>query len=83
MSQREISEANLASPQATAARIDLEDFASALTSGVLRAVKARQSSDGEPFRPWIWAGWILGEDGPLGNPDLRPGSDPDRGRPTQ
>ena len=49
-----------------AASVDLVDFSSALSAGVLRAMDARSRADQERFRPWIWAGWIIGPDGPFG-----------------
>jgi hypothetical protein len=64
-----------------AARVELADFSAALTTGVLRAVEARRPVLGPDWRPWIWAGWIIGEGGPLGDPDLRPGSAPSSGQP--
>ena len=65
---------------ASGVKVDLADFSTALTHGVLRAVEARKQPSG-PKLPVIWAGWMIGEQGPLGLPDLKPGSDPEAGRP--
>lgn len=45
--------------------LSLSDFTAALSSGVLRATSARQLPGLKDWRPWIWAGWIIG-DGPFG-----------------
>ena len=45
--------------------VSLADFSTALSSGVLRAMEARSLSGRKDVRPWIWAGWIIGE-GPFG-----------------
>jgi hypothetical protein len=53
-----------------AARVDLSEFAEALSSGVLKALERQRISgvdkDRGIFWPWIWAGWIMGPDGPTG-----------------
>jgi hypothetical protein len=50
-----------------AARVELSDFAEALSSGVVRALERRPGSGTvTDWRPWIWAGWIIGPDGPVG-----------------
>jgi hypothetical protein len=60
---------------AKAARIDLADFSEALSTGVMRAMDARaigtkpELDDRLNLKPWIWCGWIIGNDdvfGPLG-----------------
>jgi hypothetical protein len=46
--------------------ITLTDFSTALSAGIIRAIDARGTVKVRPeWRPWIWAGWIIG-DGPLG-----------------
>jgi hypothetical protein len=54
-----------------AVQVDLSDFAEALTSGVIRALDRRAvagitEDNIRLWRPWIWAGWIMGPDGPNG-----------------
>ncbi len=72
MQEREQATGPAGKPVNRAARIDLEDFAEALSSGVLRAIEARRANPavGRPhqvnWRPWIWAGWIIGDEGPFG-----------------
>lgn len=57
------------------ARIDLTEFAEALSTGILRALDARNAGLREDLKspielkPWIWCGWIMGDDkfpGPFG-----------------
>lgn len=60
-----------------AARVDLSEFAEALSSGVVKALDRRGLSGlpgDDKGWPWIWAGWIIGtgrppiagSDGPVG-----------------
>jgi hypothetical protein len=52
-----------------AARVDLGDFAEALSTGVLRALDRRRlgaDDKGGVRIPWTWAGWIIGPEGPWG-----------------
>lgn len=52
-----------------AARIELADFSEALSTGVMRAMDARgirvnpELEDQFNLKPWIWFGWIIGNDG--------------------
>lgn len=51
-----------------AEKITVADFSASLSAGILTAIEARRpktSVGGIDFRPWIWAGWIIG-DGPFG-----------------
>lgn len=50
-----------------AERITLTDFTAAISAGALTAIEARRPKTGSAidFRPWIWAGFIIG-DGPWG-----------------
>ena len=45
--------------------VSLADFSTALSDGVLRAIDARGRHGLPDWRPWIWAGWMLG-DSPFG-----------------
>ncbi|NNM76064.1 hypothetical protein HJG53_03970 [Sphingomonas sp. ID1715] len=48
--------------------ITVADFSTALSGGILRAIEARKRPGAGgviDWRPWIWAGWIIG-DGPFG-----------------
>lgn len=57
-----------------AEQITLADFSASLSSGILTALEARRidpKEGGLRWRPWIWAGWIIGDspfnpNGPLG-----------------
>jgi hypothetical protein len=52
-----------------APKIDLADFSTAISAGVLRALDARSTAgtgSTSRFRPWIWAGFIMGPEGPEG-----------------
>lgn len=52
-----------------AARVDLTDFAEALSTGIVRALERRSSAGPDTdnrWWPWIWAGWVIGPDGPTG-----------------
>jgi hypothetical protein len=61
-----------AGAEGRAPRIDLADFSTAITTGVLRALDARSVAESSQLqavelrRPWIWAGFILGPEGPGG-----------------
>ena len=47
--------------------ISLEEFSSALTAGILRAMDSREPGKDHVRRPWVWAGWIIGDEfGPIG-----------------
>ena len=53
---------------ARAEKITLADFSTSLSSGILTAIDARRRppiGGVIDWRPWIWAGWIIG-DGPFG-----------------
>lgn len=71
MQEREQSAAAASRSVPKAARIDLAEFSEALSTGVLRAIEARRLApdfdrpDQFDWRPWIWAGWIIGTGGPF------------------
>jgi hypothetical protein len=51
-----------------AERVTVADFSASLSSGILTAIEARRpkaGASGIDWRPFIWAGWIIG-DGPWG-----------------
>ena len=54
---------------ARAEKITLADFTASISAGALTAIEARRPKPGSgiDFRPWIWAGFIIG-DGPWGPP---------------
>lgn len=62
--------------------ITVADFSTALSGGVLRAIDARKRPSGgvTDFRPWVWAGWIIG-DGPLPGGGFNPGNIKDQQQP--
>jgi hypothetical protein len=68
MDERErLEQGRSSAASASAARIDVGEFAEALSTGVLRALDRRALDEPGFKRPWIWAGWIIGDDlGPLG-----------------
>jgi hypothetical protein len=53
-----------------AARVDLSEFADALSSGIVQALERRSRAGidrDDWMRPWwVWAGWIIGTNGPGG-----------------
>ena len=66
MEQREQTGARQASGSEKAARVDLSEFAEALSSGVVKALERRSGFgfERDDFRPWwVWAGWIIGTNG--------------------
>ena len=71
MAEREQTSVAPTTTAAKAARVDLADFTETVTTGVLRALDARRIAGGDigvsdRWRPWIWAGWIIGDGGPFG-----------------
>jgi hypothetical protein len=66
MDKKESSTSGRSETLPKASSVDLVDFSSALSAGLLRAIDARSKVDQERFRPWIWAGFIIGPDGPFG-----------------
>lgn len=50
-----------------AEQVTLTDFSTALSAGILAAIEARErpAPGGIDWRPWVWAGWMIG-DGPWG-----------------
>lgn len=71
----EMSEREIAKNLEKASRVDLAEFSEALSTGVMRAMDARgiranpELGDRLNLKPWIWCGWIIGNDdvfGPLG-----------------
>lgn len=58
-----------------AANVTLADFSEALSTGVLRAIDARKLDidTKDRFKPWIWAGWWIGNQGPFDGGTFGPG----------
>ena len=55
-----------ARPEVRAASVDVVEFSCALIAGILRAIDALPQAGRDRLRPWVWAGWIIGPDGPFG-----------------